>query len=49
MLSKRGTMLSLQTMTETKLKVLKREIEAAIHAKITARRQEIESEWLIAR
>jgi hypothetical protein len=37
-------MLSLQTMTESKLKVLKREIEAAIHAKITARRQEIESE-----
>ena len=37
-------MLSLKTMTESKLKVLKREIEAAIHAKITARRQEIESE-----
>jgi hypothetical protein len=31
-------------MTESKLKVLKREIEAAIHAKVTARRQEIESE-----
>jgi hypothetical protein len=44
MLSKGGTMLSLQTMTESKLKVLKREIEATIHAKITARRQEIESE-----
>jgi hypothetical protein len=43
-LSKGGTMLSLKTMTESKLKVLKREIEAAIHAKITARRQEIESE-----
>ena len=37
-------MLSLKTMTESKLKVLKREVEAAIHAKITARRQEIESE-----
>jgi hypothetical protein len=44
MLSKGGTMLSLKTMTESKLKALKREIEAAIHAKITARRQEIESE-----
>jgi hypothetical protein len=31
-------------MTESKLKVLKREVEAAIHAKITARRREIESE-----
>jgi hypothetical protein len=37
-------MLSLKTMTESRLKVLKREVEAAIHAKITARRQEIESE-----
>jgi hypothetical protein len=44
MLSKGGAMLSLQTMTESKLKVLKREIEAAIHAKVTARRQEIDSE-----
>ena len=37
-------MLSLEAMTESKLKVLKREVEAAIHAKITARRKEIESE-----
>ena len=37
-------MLSLKTMTESKLKVLKHEVEAAINAKITARRQEIESE-----
>jgi hypothetical protein len=37
-------MLSLKTMTESKLKVLKREVEAAINAKITARRQEIKSE-----
>jgi hypothetical protein len=37
-------MLSLKTMTESKLKVLKREVEAAINAKISARRQEIESE-----
>jgi hypothetical protein len=44
MLSKGGTMLSLKTMTESKLKALKLEIEAAIHAKLTARRQEIESE-----
>jgi hypothetical protein len=44
MLSKGGTMLSLKTMTKSKLKVLKREIEAAIDAKITARRHEIESE-----
>jgi len=36
-------MLSLKTMTESKLKVLKREVEAAIHAKVIARRQEIES------
>jgi hypothetical protein len=41
---KGGTMLSLKTMTESKLKVLRREVEAAIHAKITARRREIESE-----
>jgi hypothetical protein len=37
-------MLSLKIMTESKLKVLKREVEAAIDAKISARRQEIESE-----
>jgi hypothetical protein len=37
-------MVSLKTMTESRLKVLKREVEAAIHAKITTRRQEIESE-----
>ena len=37
-------MLSLKTMAESKLKVLKREVEAAIRAKVTARRQEIESE-----
>ena len=37
-------MLSLKTMTESKLKVLTREVEAAIHAKVTARRQVIESE-----
>ena len=37
-------MVSLKTMTESKLKVLKREVEAAIYAKVTARRQEIESE-----
>jgi hypothetical protein len=42
--AKGGTMLSLKTMTESKLIVLKREVEAAIHAKVTARRQEIESE-----
>ena len=36
--------MSLKTMTESRLKVLKREVEAAIHAKVTARRQEIESE-----
>jgi hypothetical protein len=44
MLAKGGTMLSLKTMTESKLEVLKREVEAAIHAKVIARRQEIESE-----
>jgi hypothetical protein len=37
-------MLSLKAMTESKLKVLKRAVEAAIHTKITARRQEIELE-----
>ena len=37
-------MLSLKTMTESKLKVLKRQVEAAIHAKVTERRREIESE-----
>jgi hypothetical protein len=37
-------MMSLKTMTEFKLKVLKREVEADIYAKVTARRQEIESE-----
>ena len=37
-------MLSLKTMTESKLKVLKREVEAALQAKVAARRQEIESE-----
>jgi hypothetical protein len=35
---------SLKTMTESKLKVLKRQVEAAIHAKVTERRREIESE-----
>jgi hypothetical protein len=44
MLSEGGTMLSLKTMTESKLKVLKRQVEAAIHAKVTERRREIESE-----
>ena len=44
MLAKGGTMLSLKTMTESKLKVLKREIEAALQARVAARRQEIESE-----
>ena len=37
-------MLSLKTMTVSKLKDLKRQVEAAIHAKVTERRQEIESE-----
>jgi hypothetical protein len=37
-------MLSLKTMTESKLKVLKRQVEAAIHAKVAERRREIESE-----
>jgi hypothetical protein len=31
-------------MTVSKLKDLKRQVEAAIHAKVTERRQEIESE-----
>src|SRR6516162_9299604 len=44
MLSKGGTMLSLKTMTESKLKVLKRQVEAAIHAKVAERRRDIESE-----
>ena len=43
-LSEGGTMLSLKTMTESKLKVLKRQVEAAIHAKVAERRCEIESE-----
>ena len=37
-------MLSLKTMTESKLKVLKRQVEAALQARVAARRQEIESE-----
>jgi hypothetical protein len=37
-------MLSLKTMTVSKLKDLKRQVEAAIHAKVTERRHEIESE-----
>jgi hypothetical protein len=37
-------MLSLKTMTESKLKVLKREVEAALQARVATRRQEIESE-----
>jgi hypothetical protein len=36
-------MLSLKTMTESKLKVLKRQVEAAIQAKVAERRREIES------
>src|SRR5215475_5536624 len=46
MLSEGGTMLSLKTMTESKLEVLKRQVEAAIHAKVAQRRREIESELL---
>jgi hypothetical protein len=42
--AKGGIMLSLKTMTVSKLKVLKREVEAAIRAKVTERRHEIESE-----
>ena len=41
---KGGTMLSLKTMTVSKLKELRRQVEAAIHAKVTERRHEIESE-----
>jgi hypothetical protein len=37
-------MLSLKTMTESKLKVLKRQVEAALLARVAARRQEIETE-----
>jgi hypothetical protein len=37
-------MLSLRTMSESKLKVLKRQVEAAIQEKVTERRREIESE-----
>jgi hypothetical protein len=37
-------MLSFKTMTVSKLKELKRQVEAAIHAKVTERRHEIESE-----
>jgi hypothetical protein len=44
MLSEGGTMLSLKTMTESKLKVLKGQVEAAIQAKVAERRREIESE-----
>jgi hypothetical protein len=36
--------MSLKTMTVSKLKDLKRQVEAAIHAKVTERRHEIESE-----
>jgi hypothetical protein len=36
--------MSLKTMTVSKLKDLKRQVEAAIHAKVTERRREIESE-----
>ena len=36
--------MSLKTMTVSKLKDLKGQVEAAIHAKVTERRQEIESE-----
>jgi hypothetical protein len=38
--------MSLKTMTVSKLKALKHQVEAAIHAKVTDRRQEIESELL---
>jgi hypothetical protein len=38
--------MSLKTMTVSKLKVLKRQVEAAIHAKVKERRHEIESELL---
>ena len=36
--------MSLKTMTVSKLKDLKRQVETAIHAKVTERRHEIESE-----
>jgi hypothetical protein len=36
--------MSLKTMTVSKLQDLKRQVEAAIHAKVTERRHEIESE-----
>jgi hypothetical protein len=36
--------MSLKTMTVSNLKDLKRQVEAAIHAKVTERRHEIESE-----
>ena len=36
-------MLSLKTITKSKLKALKRQVEAAIHAKVAERRREIES------
>ena len=36
--------MSLKTMTVLKLKALKHQVEAAIHAKVTERRHEIESE-----
>jgi len=36
--------MSLKTMTVSKLKALKHQVEAAIHAKVTERRHEIESE-----
>jgi hypothetical protein len=36
--------MSLKTMTVSRLKDLKRQVEAAIHAKVTERRHEIESE-----
>jgi hypothetical protein len=38
--------MSLKTMTVSKLKVLKHQVEAAIHTKVTERRYEIESELL---
>jgi hypothetical protein len=38
--------MSLKTMTVSKLKVLKRQVESAIHAKVADRRHEIESELL---
>ena len=38
--------MSLKTMTVSKLKDLKRQVESAIHAKVAERRHEIESELL---